>query len=64
MMIATGLSILAVTIALAFVVDSGLSGAMRRLALWLLTSARRIDERHAARQKDWRQAIQAEGGAL
>ena len=58
------LSVLALTAALAVIADSGFTGAMRRLALWLLVAARRIDARHAARQARWRQGIQAEGGAL
>lgn len=57
-------SILSALLILAFVLDRGLTGAMRRVALWLVVEGRKIDERRAIKDARVRQGLAVEGGAL
>jgi hypothetical protein len=56
--------ILGAVLVLALILDRGLTSAMRCAALWLMGSARRIDERRAVKDARVRTGLWVEGGAL
>lgn len=64
MTILLAVATLATALALAHLASDGLPGTMRRLGLWLIVCARRIETRRAMRDARVRQGLVAEGGAL
>ena len=64
MTIVIAIAVLTASGVAAVLYDRGLPGTMRRVALWLVVEARKIDQRRAARDARIRQALAAEGGAL